>query len=193
METFEKPRYHWNSVVIEFLVSAGCHFNVNFLFDFGIQKSGVVTKPPALKVELCRYRQHHTDCLKPADQSKRASAFDALYLSPSEHDDSPLVGLFSLDLVHRTRADDLVAGWNGGYRYEGVYVVLFKLTTSLFEAAFQCALAGRVMASLKGFGNNFHFLPHRIPLNIGRGTGILHNRLCFVCLVHDIREQCLGI
>ena len=51
IKTFEKPHYHWNSVVTEFLVS-GCHFNVNVLFDFGIQKSGVVIKLPALKVVL---------------------------------------------------------------------------------------------------------------------------------------------
>ena len=96
IETFEKSHYHCNSVVIEFLVS-GCHFDVNFLFDFGIQESGVVIKLSALKVELRRSRQHHTDALKPADRSKRASAVDAWYLSPSEHDDSPLVGFVSLD------------------------------------------------------------------------------------------------
>ena len=109
IETFEKPHYRWISVVTEFRVS-GCHFNVNFLFDFGMQKNGVVIELPALKVELRRYRQHHTDALKPADRSKRASAVDTWYLSPSEHDDSPLVGFVSLDLVHPTRADDLVAG-----------------------------------------------------------------------------------
>ena len=125
IETSEKSHYHWNSIVIEFLVS-GCHFNVNFLFDFGIQKIGVVIKLPALKVDLRRYRQHHADALKPADRSKRASAVDAWCLSPSELDDSPLVGFVSLDLVHPTRADDLVAGWNGGCRHEGVYLILFQ-------------------------------------------------------------------
>ena len=109
IETFEKSHYRWNSVVTEFLVF-GYHFTVNFLFEFGIQKSGVVIELPALKVELRRYRQHHTDALKLADRSKRASAFDTWYLSPSEHDDSPLVGFVSLGLVHPTRADDLVAG-----------------------------------------------------------------------------------
>ena len=32
IETFEKSHYHWNSVVIEFLVS-GCHFDVNVLLS----------------------------------------------------------------------------------------------------------------------------------------------------------------
>ena len=101
-------------------------FNVNFLFDFDIQKSGVAVKLLALKVELRRYRQHHTDTLKPADQNKRAFAVGAWYVSLSQQNDSPPVGFVTPNLEHPTRADDLVVGWNGGYRHEGVYAVLFQ-------------------------------------------------------------------
>ena len=78
---------------------------------------------------------------------------------------------FGVDLVHPTRADDLVAGWNGGCQHESVDVVGF----------------------FKGVWNYFRFLPRLIHFNTGRGIGIFHNRLGFASLVHDIRKKRLGV
>ena len=64
-------------------------------------------------------------------------------------------GLFGVNLVHLTRADD----------------------RGLFKSVW----------------NYFRFLPHRIHLIIGRGTGIFHNRLRFISLMRDIRKERLGV
>ena len=45
----------------------------------------------------------------------------------------------------------------------------------------------------KGVWNNFRFLPHRIHLITGRGTGIFHNRLRFISLMRDIRKERPGV
>ena len=64
-------------------------------------------------------------------------------------------GLFGVNFVHLTRADD----------------------RGLFKSVW----------------NYFRFLPHRIHLIIGRGTGIFHNRLRFISLMRDIRKERLGV
>ena len=60
----------------------------------------------------------------------------------------------------------------------------FSPTTFLSEVDFN-ALCRRVAVSSKVFGTT-SVSSRRILLNVGRGTGIFHNRLCFISLVSDI-------
>ena len=83
----ENPHYHWNYVVVEFLV-ARCHLDVNILHDVGVQKRGVVVEFPALRVVLRRDRQHHAIALESADGGKRTAVVDAGQLPPPQHNDS---------------------------------------------------------------------------------------------------------
>ena len=53
IKVLQKPHYHQNAVVVEFLV-AGRHLDVHFLDDVGVQKRGLAVELPALQVVLRR-------------------------------------------------------------------------------------------------------------------------------------------
>ena len=70
VKALEKPQYHWNSVVVKFLITRS-DLDVHFLHDVDVQKCGAVVESPEFHDVLCRNRQHHADALDSASLCRR--------------------------------------------------------------------------------------------------------------------------